>query len=520
MGTGKTGGHWKPCNVGSVEAHNERRVEYLESVKKAGLNLYFFEQMTKNNSHWVNDNERYNGKTVTEVFDAMKKLYTEKTGQPPQLAEKIKVNKKSGKEYKCAGWSPIREMCVPIKEDTKIEDFDYLKKWAKKYGIEIIRIDLHKDEGYLDEKTGEHKMNYHAHVVACFLDWETGKTVKPNSQAMSEMQTILAMALDMERGERKADTGKQYLDHVQYREMMEAVDELKKEVDEIKGQWKEEATKLDGLRAETKKAETKVKGLTTMVENLENQKENIEAQIAALEDEYQNATKDTVKKKEELKEQLSALDTKLLDKQQKLRTAEQQLRDLNGRLQQLNDQKKSLEKGIQTMAEDAIRRHDTLNAKMKETEEIIKEKRAEIAKIDKTGELTRAHKHIEDREAVLYRHWPEARNAVNAIFRLGSSPTANDFTPQQALDVEHAIVTSGTNRTDAAQELLSLAQKDFDNNRTWRRWADNAGREVMKIATNTHHRLTALLSLQSKDTPGGPSYITDLTDWAGNQIQL
>lgn len=86
--------------------------------------------------------------------------------------------------------------------------------------------------------------------------------------------------------------------------------------------------------------------------------------------------------------------------------------------------------------------------------------------------------------------------------------------------MEHAIVTSGTNRTDAAQELLSLAQKDFDNNRTWRRWADNAGREVMKIATNTHHRLTALLSQQSKDTPGGPSYITDLTDWAGNQIQL
>lgn len=90
MGTGKTGGHWKPCNVGSVEAHNERRVEYLESVKKAGLNLYFFEQMTKNNSHWVNDHERYNGKTVTEVFDAMKKLYTEKTDNHPSWQRKSK----------------------------------------------------------------------------------------------------------------------------------------------------------------------------------------------------------------------------------------------------------------------------------------------------------------------------------------------------------------------------------------------------------------------------------------------
>lgn len=499
MGTGKTGGHWKPCNIGSVEAHNERRPDYLEAVKKAGLSLYFFENLTEHNDHWVNDNVRYKDKTVAEVFEVMKKLYQEKTGQLPQLADKIKVNKKSGKEYKCAGWSPIREMCVPIKEDTKIEDFDYLKKWAKKHGIEIIRIDLHKDEGYYDKDTGKYNMNYHAHVVASFLDWGTGKTVKPNNQAMSEMQTILAMALDMERGERKADTGRVYLDHTQYREMMEAVDGEK---EKVKAELADKQQQFDTINAELAKVTKKLKGLTTMIANLEEQRDNIEAQIAALEDEYQDATKDTIKKIEELKEQLTALDTKLLDKQQKLRTAEQQLRDLDGQTKRLNDQKENLEKGIKIMADDAIRRHDNLNAKMKETEKAIEEKRAEVARIDKTGELNRAYKHIKDRDAVIYRHWPEAQAAVKAIYERASSMSAREFTQQQALDVEKAIGTSGISRNDAANELLSLTMKEFDNNRTWQAWIEDTANEVLSIAQEIHF-LTPFLQQYSNGGGGG-----------------
>jgi len=538
MGTGKTGGHWKPCNIGSVEAHNERRPEYLESVKNAGLSLYFFEHLTEHNDHWVNDNARYKDKTVADVFEAMKNLYKEKTGQLPQLAEKKKVNKKTGKEYKCAGWSPIREMCPPIKADTKIEDFDYLKKWAKKHGIEIIRIDLHKDEGYHDKDTGEYKMNYHAHVVASFLDWNTGKTVKPNSQAMSEMQTILAMALNMERGERKADTGKQYLDQVEYREMMESIDGEKKKITEeakkeaagiiteahnaaaaiVDEAYKDAATikqstedEHQSLKAEIKKAETRLKGLTTMLANLEAQKDNLEAQIAALENEYAEDKEQMEQKRSELQVKLTGLEEKIAEKQEKFNSAEQQLRDINNQFTRVKEQKEKYEKDIRIMTDDAIKRHDHLNKK-------ISQKREELTKIDKSGELARAQKHIEQRNDLIYKRWPKARNAVDAIFQLGNSPTATDFTPQQALHVEHAIVTSGTDRTEAARDLLSLAQKDFDNQRTPGGWVDNAAKVVQSIAQRTHQRLTALLKQQPKDNNDGPSYITDLTDWAGNQI--
>ena len=323
-----TGGHWKPCNVGSVEAHNERRPEYLEAVKKAGLNLYFFEELTENNSHWVSDSVRYSGKTVADVFEDMKSLYKEKKRQMPQLKEKIKVDKKTGKEYKCAGWSPIREMCPPIKATTRIEDFDYLKKWCEKYGIEIIRIDLHKDEGHYDKKSGQYKMNYHAHVVASFFNWDTGKTVKPNSEAMSEMQTVLAMALQMKRGERKADTGRKHLDHVEYRKMMEAIDLEGEKLDIIKAQQAKETKKLVGVAAQVKQAETRLKSLTTMIQNLEDLKANLEAQIAALEDEFSENNEQLEQKRSELLAKLAEIEEKIADKTQKREEAEQKLIDL------------------------------------------------------------------------------------------------------------------------------------------------------------------------------------------------
>ena len=530
MGTGKTGGHWKPCNIGSVEAHNERRPDYLEAVKNAGLNLYFFQHLTNKNSHWVSSHDRYSGKTVAEVFDAMKKLYTEKTGQPPQLTEKIKKNKKTGKEYKCAGWSPIREMCVPIKEDTKVEDFNYLKKWAEKYGIEIIRIDLHKDEGYHDQDTGEYKMNYHAHVVASFLDWNTGKTVKPNKEAMSEMQTVLAMALDMERGQRKADTGREYLDHNQYREMREAVDGEK---EKVIAELADKQQQLDTVNAELAKVAKKIKGLSTMLANLEGQRQQPLQEMAELEekaDRGEITPEDLEKLTRELSDAISLIESKIADKKAKLDEGMEQVRELAMRKHKLQNSYDDLMRQFYRTETALQRRKDEFQAEcqsladraVKQYERVqqeLKEKRAEIGKMDKTGELAKAQKHIEERDAVLYRHWPEARDAVAAICSLGNSNIAKDFTPQQALDVEKAIARSGIARTDAAKDLLTLARKSFDNHRTPQAWVAAATAGVMSIANGTHQRLSALLRQQPKDAGGGPSYITDLTDWAGNQIR-
>lgn len=260
------------------------------------------------------------------------------------------------------------------------------------------------------------------------------------------------------------------------------------------------------LKEENKKAETRLKGLTTMLSNLEAQRDNFEAQIAALEDEFAENNEQMEQKRSELQAKLAKIEEKIAEKQEKFHSAEQQM-------QRLIEQKQDIEKKTKTMIDDAILRHNRTN-------KAISEKLAELKKIDKLGELARAEKHIKDRETVLYRRWPEARNAVAAIFQLGNSPIAKDFTPKQALNVEQAIVTSGTTRENAARDLLSLAKKDFDSHRTPQAWVEDAAKTVNSIAQGTHQRLTALLKQQPKDNSGGPSYITDLTDWAGNQITL
>lgn len=497
----KTGGHWRPCNVSSVEAHNERQKDYLDSVKNSGRKIYLFEHLTKNNSSWVSGDGKYHGKTVAEIFEAEKNLYKEKFGQMPQLAEKKRKNKKTGREEKIAGWSPIREMCPPIKADTKIEDFDYFREWAERNGIKIIRIDLHKDEGYYDEDTGEYKMNYHAHVVGDFLDWETGKTIKHDKEKMSQMQTILAISLGMERGERKKKDTPDYLDHQEYRQMKEELDvmddkkkEKEKKLEEIDNEIMGKKEYLDEINAEIKTAEKKLKSFTTMLNNLKEKKEHLEIEITALEE-----MRDTGN--EEVEQQLK-------EKQQLLDEINEKIGERN---RQLSD--------VQDEYDELLTRAVSLETVADNYSQEITQKKSILVKTDKTGEIREAQQHTANAEEVLYRRWPEARKAVKAIFDMTNHPRNTDFTPQQALDVEHAIVTSGTSRTDAANDLMLLAKKDFDHSGTFSGRIEKTAEVVQSVANNTHCRLTALLKVQPKNNDGSASYITDLTDWAGNQMK-
>lgn len=271
----KTGIKIKRCNVGSVEAHNERSKEYLEGLAKAGKNIYFFPELTQGNASWVNP--RYEGKSCQDIFDELKSIYRDKVGQEPQLQDRTRTNKKTGKEYTVAGWSPIREGCPPIKEDTKVEDFFPMVEWARKNGLDVIRIDLHFDEGHDDAKTKERKLNRHAHVVFDWVDHSTGKTIKLDDAKMSELQDILASSLSMERGEKKSKTGKQHIPHAEYREMKAAenaeameteAEEAKQERDRAIEERNEVQSQTESLRKENNALVLRREYLTEELEGL------------------------------------------------------------------------------------------------------------------------------------------------------------------------------------------------------------------------------------------------------------
>lgn len=261
----KTGGHIKRANVGSIEEHNERKQEYLDRLKAAGHPLHYFPDLLAQgvNKHWVNEDRHYKGKTSAQIFELQQRWYFKMKHQKPQLKDRPYIDK-NGREKVRAGWSPLREAVIVIKPDTKLQDFDPVKAWFKKKGVATVRLDLHFDEGHIDKRTGERHINNHAHMELDWMDWKTGSTIKLGKKDMSELQTVLAEALGMERGELKEITGADNIDQATYRAMAQA-----KENREI-------AVENEQLKAERD-------DLTSAVEDKQRQVGNLDAQMSAIE---------------------------------------------------------------------------------------------------------------------------------------------------------------------------------------------------------------------------------------------
>ncbi len=116
--------------------------------------------------------------------------------------EKIEVycKEKSGRKLQ-KNAMPVREAVVVIKEDTTMKDLhDLSKRLQEELGIRIFQIAIHRDEGHINKESNEWKPNYHAHLVADWQDFKTGKTLKHQSFHYSKMQDLTAECLAMERG--------------------------------------------------------------------------------------------------------------------------------------------------------------------------------------------------------------------------------------------------------------------------------------------------------------------------------
>lgn len=246
----KTGIKFKPCNVGTAEAHNRRDRAYCEAVARKFGHTYFWDEFRHLNLSWRNPSYT---KPLPELFEDMKVLVKQKTGRAMQCKPVETTDRKTGKKKTRSGCSAIREGCPPIKPDTRIEDFEPFIRWLEGYGITVISIDLHHDEGHPDPETDDLLPNHHAHIIVDWLNHETGKTVKIDNEVCKQMQTVLAESLGMERGTPKEDTGIEGLSAIEYKEKMASahVKRLKQEQQEL------ESRKSELLKEQTAK-ETKI----------------------------------------------------------------------------------------------------------------------------------------------------------------------------------------------------------------------------------------------------------------------
>ena len=211
----KTSINIKPCNIGSSEAHNKRTAEYLANIRRE--KFYIRTDLMAGNEAWVSPD--FGEATLTDRYNQIATMVKEKTGRAMQTKDRERVNKKTGKVTIVRGSTPLKEGVVVIKDDTTMEQLRHFCEVCKqRWGITALQVFIHRDEGHygIPGDNATWKPNLHAHSVWDWMNHDTGKSCKLDEKAMSEMQTILAECLDMERGISKAVTGKEHLERTDF----------------------------------------------------------------------------------------------------------------------------------------------------------------------------------------------------------------------------------------------------------------------------------------------------------------
>lgn len=211
----KTSVNIKPCNIGSSEAHNRRTAEYLAHIGKD--KFYVRTDLMAANETWVAPD--FGGTSLSERYNQIAAMVKEKTGRAMQTKDRERVNKKTGKVTVVRGSTPLKEGVVVIKDDTTMEQLRrFCEVCKERWGITALQIFIHRDEGHYGilGDTATWKPNLHAHIVWDWMNHDTGKSCKLDEKAMSEMQTVLAECLEMERGISKELTGKKHLERTDF----------------------------------------------------------------------------------------------------------------------------------------------------------------------------------------------------------------------------------------------------------------------------------------------------------------
>lgn len=168
---------------------------YKHNFRKDEPNYLLEPQDRKENSYWQSE------KTPKEIFNDELKKANRKGGRIPKFENSY--------------WEAVCNLNAN-------HNLDDLKKLAehieKKFNITCTAIAIHRDEGHYNDK-GKAEYNYHAHIN--FMTYKDGRQnwrkelIKPDD--LRELQTETAEILGMERGKDKRETGRERLEHKEYK---------------------------------------------------------------------------------------------------------------------------------------------------------------------------------------------------------------------------------------------------------------------------------------------------------------
>lgn len=409
----------------------------------------------------------------------------------------------------------------PDKKHSSVKRMDDIEKWAmdtyrwaaKKYGEEnIIGFNVHLDE-----------WNPHIHMLVVPVaerkkrgrvkDGEERKTTKTVSyygvvgdsdkerhhyfeDLHTDYHLQVGYKYGLERGTFFDDLSPEEQEargHLEKRDyqLRKRIEEKKKNIEKLEIREKNTLNRLDVLDEEVSKTEKKLKSFRTMITNLEAQQRQLEENISSLQQEYNDgkiSIEELARQMKEMEDQKNEVAAKLTDKRSKLNEATK-------RLDTLADTYKTFKEGVEEDFDEYDRRLEVMNKELQRRYE-------EIKATDAASVIAMTRKHAEKREEILYRRWPGAKEAVDAIVARTTNTRAKEFTPIQAVAVENAIASSGIDRREAAHDLMDLADKEFDERRTSFAWIKQTAEEVTQIA-DFSHVFSAFLQQQAVGGGGG-----------------
>lgn len=154
---------------------------------------------------------------------------------------------------------PIREAVVNLNHYHSADDLHKLnKKLEEKFGMKAFQTHIHRDEGIWEGQ--EFKHNYHAHILFRWQDMATGKTLRLNKKDLSQIQTLVANELGMERGEFKENSNRERLEAVEYKVQQESfkaniLEEKNQILEQKKNKIRGRIAQLEGERGEASPGE-------------------------------------------------------------------------------------------------------------------------------------------------------------------------------------------------------------------------------------------------------------------------
>jgi len=153
-------------------------------------------------NNYTNRDYKNSMKTFWKYFNERVKKYTAQTGK--------KLPKNTIKHI--SGIFNITDTT------TKEQVENVIKYLEESLDTKVIQYSIHKDEGYIDEETGEKKINYHVHFEMIGLD-SNGRSVrkKIDRKYLINLQTKVSEILGMERGESVKKTHRKRLDTYEYK---------------------------------------------------------------------------------------------------------------------------------------------------------------------------------------------------------------------------------------------------------------------------------------------------------------